>query len=152
MTVQSAAAAGSSLLRRLKPLSMGPAGRELPEEVNDMAFAKGQRPHTGPDAGVVSASDSHISISSMPQLSVCSNSIPSHNKNARKDGKPSKVVTHDMLRQSITQVWACTLQLQEQFREQESMRQLLQTMNAHTAEGLDRIISIAVQQKSSRLT
>ena len=146
---------GNSFLQRLRPLSMAPADRVLPEEVPDMVFAKGKKQHTrernntSPDAGVVSASDSHIFISSLPQPGVHSNSIPSHNRNAGKGRKPSKVVTHDMLRQSITQVWACTLQLQEQLREQGSMRQVLQTMNAQTVHVLDSIIFAAAQQQSS---
>lgn len=140
---------GSSLLRRLKLRNMAPAGRVLPEEVPDMGFAKGQKQHTGPDAGIVSASDSRISISSLPQPGIHSNCIASHNRNARKGRKPSKVVTHDMLRQSITQVWECTLQLQEQLREQGSMRQVLQVMNAQTVHVLDSIIFAAEKQQSS---
>ena len=54
---------------------------------------------------------------------------------------------HSALQRSVTQVQACTLQLEEQQREQQSMQRILQGMNAQTVTMLDKAISAALQQQ-----
>lgn len=51
------------------------------------------------------------------------------------------------LQQSLSQVKACTLLLQEQRREQQHMQQMLHAMNSHTVAMLDKAIAAAVEQQ-----
>lgn len=58
-------------------------------------------------------------------------------RQAQKVKKSDRLITSKALHQSIAQVKACTLQLQQQQREQQSMRPVLQAMNSRIAKILD---------------
>lgn len=70
-----------------------------------------------------------------------------HSRLKHSRPKYSAASLHSALQRSVTQVQACTLQLQEQQREQQNMQRILQGMNAQTVTMLDKTISAALQQQ-----
>ena len=66
---------------------------------------------------------------------------------SEKSVKSRRGSMHGVLQQTIAQVKACTLDLQQQRREQQNMQHVLQAMNIQTVALLDKAISAAIEQQ-----
>lgn len=65
--------------------------------------------------------------------------------------KPKTLMTYEALRQSIAQVKACTLELQEEQKELKSMQKVFQVMNAQVGALLNKPVSAVRQELQSHL-
>ena len=88
---------------------------------------------------------------SRDQASTIGNHKLSNVNNPQTSVKHTSVSMHNALRQSVDQVKACTLQLQEQQGQQQGMQRALQAMTTQTVAMLDKAIFAALEQQHSRV-
>ena len=84
------------------------------------------------------------------QASITGNHKLNNVNNLQTSVKYTSVSMHNALWQSVGQVKACTLQLQEQQRLQQGMQRALQAMTSQTVAMLDKAIFAALEQQHSK--
>lgn len=137
--IEAVARSGSSFLSGAMSLMKHRSGKVMPEDdsASDMNLYN----------KIAKDSDEHsdvLAAALLGQQSV----LPSHKvRKSSSSGRPSQrvkktqtLITSEALQHTCAQVNACTLQLQEQQHEQQSMQQVLQIMNAHIAAMLDNYV------------